>query len=501
MSSAAKVGAFTIAAAMIASIFYFMVGSHSFESGREITIKFQTVSGLQERAPVYLSGVKIGHVSELELVEAENNRVAVKLFITNNEVKLYGNNLLERGTTDKEVEFEKLGYTYTVTGNLMGDKWIEIIPGILAKGAPPLVSGAVVEGQDPVSIDELTRVGSEVMGEMERSLVAVNALIANEEFILDVEDTMHNVKEITSNVNIASQHFNGLLVTFEGRVNQVADNLNGLSAQVSHILGDVQEDAQLLGSSLGGAAQRIDRLVARNEDEITRIVANLEVTSGHLASTMAAVETLANDENLSNDILATTNNVRRLTQEIHGIASDLRSVTHDEQVQEDLRKTIENTRKASDSVVRVSDKVAGVVDGDGLGKLYAVDLQQEWNLRNGDASTNLNAFLLPTGPYGLKVGVDALGHENLVNFQAMKNFDDKWRLRAGVVRSDFGVGADTWLFDRSLEMSLDAYDTRDIKLDLTGKWLLKNDFFVTGGYREIFGPGGGYPIIGGGKRF
>jgi hypothetical protein len=58
-------------------------------------------------------------------------------------------------------------------------------------------------------------------------------------------------------------------------------------------------------------------------------------------------------------------------------------------------------------------------------------------------------------------------------------------------------------------LNLDAYDTSDPQVDLLGKFMFKNDFYVTGGYRNIFnnkredfpGEEKAYPVIGAGKRF
>ena len=118
----------------------------------------------------------------------------------------------------------------------------------------------------------------------------------------------------------------------------------------------------------------------------------------------------------------------------------------------------------------------------------------------------MNAYLLPEGPYGAKVGVDSIGQDNLVNLQAMRNWE-KFRLRAGVVRSQFGLGADARLFNKKLELNLDAYDTSDPQVDLLAKYIFGKDFYVQGGYRNLFNnqsgnrPKDAYPVIGAGKRF
>ena len=151
-------------------------------------------------------------------------------------------------------------------------------------------------------------------------------------------------------------------------------------------------------------------------------------------------------------------------------------------------------------------RVDAISKGATSGRLVSVDAEQQWELDRGQASTNVNAYLLPEGPYGANLGVDSIGQDNLLNLQAVRSWD-KFKLRAGVVRSQFGLGADAQLFNKKLELNLDAYDTSDPQVDLLGKYVFGKGFYVQGGYRNLFNnksgdrPAKAYPVIGAGKRF
>ncbi|MBI3929736.1 MAG: hypothetical protein HY319_29620 [Armatimonadetes bacterium] len=199
-------------------------------------------------------------------------------------------------------------------------------------------------------------------------------------------------------------------------------------------------------------------------------------------------------------MLAAVDNLRKTSEEVQGIASDIRSITSDPEVQSDLRETITNAREATEAAKRVAQRVEGIVEGVGGGRLGELYLEQEWNTDNGDTFTNINALLLPEAAFGAKIGVDALGQDNLVNLQAMKNWEH-FRVRAGVVRSQFGIGADAMLFDRRFLLNLDAYDTRDPKLDVLGRVMFPGDFYLLGGYRDVTDTDDRMPVIGAGKRF
>ena len=240
------------------------------------------------------------------------------------------------------------------------------------------------------------------------------------------------------------------------------------------------------------------------------IVGNLRDTSSSLKKAMRAVEAIADNDKISGDVITAVNNLRRTSEEIQGIASDIRSVSSDPDVQRDLRETVVNAKQASASAARVIGRVEAVskkVADIGKRKFLGVEAEQQWELDRGQASTNVNAYLLPDSKYSAKFGVDSIGQDNLVNLQGTRNWDN-FRLRAGIVRSQVGFGADAKLFNKKVELNLDAYDTGDPQVDLLGKYVFGKDFYVQGGYRNLFNnqgrngrPDNAYPVIGAGKKF
>ncbi len=490
INPATKVGMVTVLALILFGMIITQIGNTGSEVGTEYYVVFRNVGGLQVRSPVYLAGVKIGYVKDMELIEA--NQVKVSILITHPEVSLYRSRHLD--------EPPDTYYLYTITGNLLGDKWIEIRPGKVPPDTPPLAAGGEVRGEPPVTLDDLAREGNQVMKEFRKSVDALNQLVADEKFQSDIKTTMENFNEISKNLKGASKDARRLVADLNRRVQRIGNAMENVVAHVQDTVVTFQGDAKTIGADLRGFSSELHGVVHDNKGHIKTIVMNLRQTSISLKKTMRALEELAENKHLKDDVLATVNNLRRASKEVQGIAADIRSLTSDPEVQSDLRETVANAKEASQGAKRVVKKVEGIVDGVTGGKLASVYIEQEWNTRNGDTFTNLNGYLLPDAPYGAKIGVDALGRDNLVNLQAMKSWGN-FRLRAGVVRSQFGIGADAFLFNKRLLLNLDTYDTQDVKVDLTGKLFLPGDFYIHGGYRDISDPRHGYPIIGAGKRF
>ena len=499
LNPAAKVGIVTVVAVLLFLLSISQIGRFGRQDGDEYRILFDSVGALQERSPVYLAGVPIGYVKNLEL--SENNKVQATIKLTREDVDLYR----AREATDQDGTY----YVYTITGNLLGDRWMEIKPGPVEPGEERLANGTLIQGETPVTIDDLAREGYEVMGELRQSVDALNGLVADEKFQSDIKLTVENFQEISGNLKGVSADAKVMVAGLNDRVGRLTDSLETVVTHVDQTVIAFQGDAEKVGTDLKRFSGSANKMLARNEPHMDTIAMNLRDTSSSLKKAMRAVESIADNEELSEDVVAAVNNLRRTSEEIQGIASDIRSVSSDPEVQKDLRQTMVNAKQASASAARVMGRVdaasKGVQDLTSR-KLVSAEVEQQWDLSRGQANTNVNAYLLPDSPYGAKFGVDAIGQGDLVNIQAMRSWE-KYRLRAGVVRSQFGLGADARLFNKKFELNLDAYDTSDPQVDLLGKYVFGKEFYIQGGYRNLFNnkngdrPDKAYPVIGAGKRF
>lgn len=484
LNPAARVGMLVVVALILLGLVMAQLGNMGPGEGVTYYVLFEDVAGLQTRAPVHLAGVRIGYVSELQL--SEENRVKAAIQVTRPDVVLFGSEY----------------YTYTITGNLLGDKWMEIQPGPVPEGVKQLPENEQVLGTSPVTLDDLAREGNEVLKQFQESVAALNDLIGDDKFQADIKLTMTNFKEISSNLKGASADARTLVRGLNGRVETLATSLDRVVTHVDETVLAFQGDARAIGANLRSATGTVNDVVARNSGNIDTIVLNLRQMSSSLQRTAAALESLATDEELRDDVMAAVGNIRKTTEEVQAIAGDIRSITSDPKIQEDLRATVANAKEASEAAKRVANKVEGVVGGvtgDG-GKFFEADISTEWNTENGQNSTNLNAWILPRGPFTAKIGVDAVGHENLVNLQGGYTWES-FRLRGGVIRSQVGLGADAFLFNRRFEASVDAYDTRDVKVDVLGRVLFPGDFYIYGGVRDVTDSQDSFPIVGAGKRF
>ena len=84
-SNEVSVGVFVILGfVFLTLVLFFVSGVYLFRSGYSVDVMFNYVSILNKGAPVRMAGVRVGEVSQVDIIYdavKQNNRVKVKLFI------------------------------------------------------------------------------------------------------------------------------------------------------------------------------------------------------------------------------------------------------------------------------------------------------------------------------------------------------------------------------------------------------------------------------------
>ncbi|MDD5291956.1 MAG: MlaD family protein [Candidatus Omnitrophica bacterium] len=141
-----KVGIFVFIGLIILIVFVLMIGDFRLiNPGYTFKVSFGFANGIKASAPVRLSGVEVGEVKGIHIdydEQAKKPFVLVDVWV-NKDSKI---------PLDSRIWVNMLG--------LLGEKYIEIIPG---KNYQHLLrDGAIIKGEDPVSVQELTDLSREI---------------------------------------------------------------------------------------------------------------------------------------------------------------------------------------------------------------------------------------------------------------------------------------------------------------------------------------------------
>lgn len=180
-----KIGAFVLIAFIALTIFIFSItGSNVLEKGKSLKVIFGFANGLKKSAPVRIAGVDQGLVKNIDLFfdrQDDKTKVEVELWVKKD----------VRIPLDSVVTVNQLG--------LMGEKYIEIIPGVDTQHF--YEEGQAIVGEDPIAQEEIAQRVMEVAGKLEHSIEGVNKIVNDEENRGSVSQTLKNLSSLTGGLN------------------------------------------------------------------------------------------------------------------------------------------------------------------------------------------------------------------------------------------------------------------------------------------------------------
>jgi len=232
-------------------------GTSIFESKVTFICYFKNVNGLVNGSPVWMSGLEVGNVKSLNFDMSDSLRqIRVECKIVEA--------VWPYVTKDARVQLGTIGF--------LGDKYVELIPGVL--GGEPIEEGGVVPTEDVGSAPALFKAGEEAFEE-------AGSVVSN----LDTLLSRMNQGEGTL----------GMLATDK----ELYTHLTKLLKNLTVLSGDLQQNQERLTSSIERMSTSISDLteqVNQNSGTVGKLVNdpalydNLTATSARLDSIMTKID-------------------------------------------------------------------------------------------------------------------------------------------------------------------------------------------------------------------
>jgi len=181
-----KVGIFVFIGIIILFIIVFSIGKiYLFQPGYRVKVLFDFAGGLSDAAPVRLAGVEVGEIETIDIYfdeGAQKTRVEIL------------------GWIKKDVAIEKNSVVRVNTLGMLGEKYLEIIPGTRDSGV--IKDGDVLIGEDPIMMDQLAEdlkglsdsLGV-IMGRLERGEGAIGKFLTEEKIYNDMEAFVEDLRK------------------------------------------------------------------------------------------------------------------------------------------------------------------------------------------------------------------------------------------------------------------------------------------------------------------
>lgn len=181
-----KVGIFVaIGIAVLMSMIFQLKELKYAQQKYTIKVRFDFANGIEVAAPVRVAGVQVGEVKNIEIAEnKEANKTVVDLYIW----------------LDKKVKVEKDSEAFINTLGLIGEKYVEILPG--TPGSEVLKPGDTLAGRVSVPIEKLSEKGYEIATGLGDTIKHFNKLIGDPETQEAFKSTMLDLKKFMSSANV-----------------------------------------------------------------------------------------------------------------------------------------------------------------------------------------------------------------------------------------------------------------------------------------------------------
>jgi len=136
-----KVGVFVFVGLIVFTYIVFSISDfYIFKPGYRIKVRFNFVDGIQSSAPIRYAGVDAGKLENVKIYYNEEKKKT--------EVQL-------QGWISQNIRIEKDAQAYVNTLGVVGEKYLEILPG--TKDAGYLSNGGMLVGNDPVPMEKITQ--------------------------------------------------------------------------------------------------------------------------------------------------------------------------------------------------------------------------------------------------------------------------------------------------------------------------------------------------------
>ncbi len=449
MNTAAKVGAFFLGVLILAALLIWRIEDIRIGRGKpqRVSAEFKDVAGLDEKSTVRVAGVRVGKVGRIQ-VDPQSGKAIVELEI------------------DPGVELRQGAVPQIANLGLLGEKYVELYPG--PAGGPPLPEGAVLRGDVPVTFDEITRLARDIE-------VQVRDISTNLNQSLGGPEGEERLRTIVENVRIITDDLRVLVASNRGNVDSTLENFKEFSAMMTKLV------------------DRVDRLVAANQESVTQGLANIREVSGKLQTT--------------------TDNLNQITGKIESGKGTIGKLVQSEETHENLNNALKE----------VQEGVKGL--NTALGAVYRTrfdfGLRSEYLTSSSTAQGYFTLDIMPpqsprfyrlelaTQPVGRRVETTSIdritfpdGHTEVITTQKTEFKDElaitalfgwrwkDWVLRGGLIESRGGAGIDYMTLKNRLKFSAEMWDF-DRPADfaphakVAGRYYFSPSVFILGGWDDF----------------
>ncbi|HEY5927382.1 MAG TPA: MlaD family protein [Kofleriaceae bacterium] len=326
-----KVGLLILLSSAILIAFIFVLGNFSLRSGFTIYVDYDYIGSLQPGAPVKVSGIKVGKVTEVEFRGGKidpqlGKRVQVRVTVWIED--------RVRDSIRSDAEF------FINTAGVLGEQYLEIVPG-RDWDKPPIAENAVIHG--PPAVHDPPRTDL-VVARLYEVLDGVAAVL---------RDDRDAIKNLLANSANAVKEANDLLHNNRERIGELIGNGSELAKEAKVTLAKVNKglgDGRQIGTLVADADATLK--AAQNTMSTLTPSAQALMTDAKRVTSIITEERVDKAINAADKAATAAGKAGGLIDNVNGMVTDLRAgkgtagaLLAREDIYSDLRELIRDLKR------------------------------------------------------------------------------------------------------------------------------------------------------------
>ncbi|HEX8332106.1 MAG TPA: MlaD family protein [Segetibacter sp.] len=299
ISNETKVGALTaIAITLLILGFNFLKGKSLFKSGNFLYAKYKDTKGIMVSNPVYVKGLQIGTIYELE--EANKNIdeiiVAIKL--------------------NKEFNIPVNSFA-SISASPLGTTTMEITLGDSKQYLQP--SDTIATTDNPGLLGDLTSKAAPVLDQIKTTVHTLDSVLRNANSVLDpytkanLQATIANFNRISASLITTSASLQTLIAQQSGTLNKTMNNVESFTRNLS---GNNDKISSIV-SNMDATSQKLSKAdIEGTIQQMQSTIATLNAGIAKMDSKEGTIGLLLNDKQIYNNLANTTRSLNILMDDV-----------------------------------------------------------------------------------------------------------------------------------------------------------------------------------------
>jgi phospholipid/cholesterol/gamma-HCH transport system substrate-binding protein len=299
VSNETKVGILTVVAITLLVLgFNLLKGKSLFSSDKTIYAVYKQVNGLQPSNFVQVNGLKVGSVSDLNIMDNNAGKILVTLRLT------------------KDVQIPRNSVA-RITSDLLGMKAVQIDFG---NANEYLKDGDTVYAAVDGSItDALKEQLSPLAKKLETTLSAVDSVLLTVNAVFDTS-TKGNLRSAVAHLNHTMSSFSRTAASLNGMMDPNNGNVQATFSNLASITDNLKKNNDKIAAILNNAEKTTGALANGKLDssllDLQHTVANLNAMMTKLNSTDGSLGLLMNDKQVYNNLQTSLGSLNKLLEDL-----------------------------------------------------------------------------------------------------------------------------------------------------------------------------------------